>query len=336
MTLRIAQVNVLSYHFTSPFSSTGTRTALQLYKFTQNKTPLVSLSKQFEHTALLQGADDLVIRVELVRVGVDQLHTARSGEAVDSTVQSAARLSKHLHTSEGRQVADDINPGNVLEGPLHKTHQKHLASLLVQRGLERQGVKAIGTQVAVQRSVQLGVANALHRHRQPSRLPTVAPGTHFHQTGTELLGTHRQAVRAVGHARRVANNLHMRRSLVNLESLNDLTGILNHRSDFRVGGVLQGHSEVHKVGPVDGAFVVLPDRDDLVDTIATHAIDNILGTREILLAEHAVVDRSEVVDLAVGGVESGEAVLQRAAQSDMVGAGALVGLEDQLGSTSGS
>ena len=54
---------------------------------TQNKTPLVSLSEQLEHTALLQGADGLVVRVELVGVGVDQLHTAGSTRNVVDNVR---------------------------------------------------------------------------------------------------------------------------------------------------------------------------------------------------------------------------------------------------------
>lgn len=59
---------------------------------------------------------------------------------------------------EGRQSADLVQAGNVLQCALHVGHQEGLGSVLVQHRLEGQRVEAVGAQVAVQRRVQLRIA----------------------------------------------------------------------------------------------------------------------------------------------------------------------------------
>mmetsp|Transcript_22138 Transcript_22138/g.35662 ORF Transcript_22138/g.35662 Transcript_22138/m.35662 type:complete len:291 (-) Transcript_22138:160-1032(-) len=86
-------------------------------------------------------------------------------------------------------------------------------------------------------------------------------------------------------------------TVLNTKCIQHTTGVRNEQLGFGRFRINRDHAVIHEVGTIGRVFVVDPEHDGLVDTIARALVHNVLFALKELLADHFGTDTS--VDLLV-------------------------------------
>mmetsp|Transcript_9323 Transcript_9323/g.26466 ORF Transcript_9323/g.26466 Transcript_9323/m.26466 type:complete len:420 (+) Transcript_9323:186-1445(+) len=271
---------------------------------------------ELEHIAVLEEAVDvLVVLVDLHLGGVEELHAAGHGEEVDGLEKLMANLDSEVLGDVRGERLDAVHAGHVADDARAVGDEEDLLAVVL--GGDRVGrkdVEALLVDVRVNGGVDLVVAEGGGGDSGPGAVAAVAARPDLNEAGP-----------GGGN-----DNLHVGGAVVDVQGVEDVVAVLDelelevrgHRADL--------HAKVDVELAVGLALVVLPDGDDLVVAVARDRVNDVLAALEVLHDEHALVGFAARVDGAVDAVEGGLGLLHVGAEEDIVGAGALVRLDDDL------
>mmetsp|Transcript_6444 Transcript_6444/g.20282 ORF Transcript_6444/g.20282 Transcript_6444/m.20282 type:complete len:335 (-) Transcript_6444:518-1522(-) len=233
-------------------------------------------------------------------------HAAAVREAVDRRDDGLARFDEELVAAVRRELADFVRHVGVdrLERALRVDQEETDAPLAPQRlrRRRRQQMEALGAD-ALERGAHLVRSGALLDDRPPEPVQAVEARARAQQPdevrrGVDLDADVRRAVREVN---RIENRRRKGR----------------HRVGVRVRVRYEFEAARHQIIP----YVALPERRDLMSTLAAHAVDDVLRAVQVLLDQRLVVRRAERVRFTEDRVDGSARVVVGPAARHAVAAG---------------
>ncbi len=126
----------------------------------------------------------------------------------------------------------------------------------------------------------------------------------------------------------VVLNLHVRRTVLDSERVQDSVSVILQQSHLGVATVDDLHAEVDEVGIVHTSLIILPNDNKLMLAVARDLVNHKLSTAQVLLQENIVVHQTNAIDLSENAVEGGLALLDSLAEENIISAGRLNGLQN--------
>lgn len=225
-------------------------------------------------------------------VGVEKFHAAAPGEAVLRGNDGLANGEENL-VALVRWKGGDFVEGIFVDG----LEDAYLVSEeILDAGGRKEGrwrerrkpLEGVRVDVGVEGNVGLVVADGGVSDVDPEAFGAMAAGTYLNETGRADLGT--------GEVLWTHLDLEVGRTVHELESIENLLGVVDEGSHGGMGRAEQVLAVQHKVVSVGGPAVVKPDADDLVVAVTRDRIDDELVALEELLDENAPVDAAQAVD----------------------------------------